>query len=221
MEVDLDDKLRSFLREDPSAGYRTLHARLKEQPGFESIGLKKVQTALGLLRQEQAAAVPLPPEAETARAGPGENVWTAASDGDIPRVEELMALDGFTPTSADENGYTPVHAAASWARVELLQLLLNRDAAAVNVKDSDGDTPLHHVANASELEESQVKEVVGLLLAHRADPTLVNGENQTCLEVCGASLMQDEEEMGEEVEVNLTFVKVLAEHGFKLEDGGR
>ncbi len=28
-----------------------------------------------------------------------ENIWTAASDGDVARVDALMALEGFTPSS--------------------------------------------------------------------------------------------------------------------------
>jgi len=62
----------------------------------------------------------------------------------------LLELGGFRPTSEDENGYTPIHAAASWGRVDLLRLLLERVAstgaeaatAAANIGDEDGDTPL-------------------------------------------------------------------------------
>ena len=30
-----------------------------------------------------------------------ENIWTAASDGDVSRVEALMALEGFMPSSKE------------------------------------------------------------------------------------------------------------------------
>ncbi|CAE7823201.1 unnamed protein product, partial [Symbiodinium sp. CCMP2456] len=82
---------------------------------------------------------------------------------------ELITLSGFSPGSQDENGYTPVMAAASWGHVDLLRILLQRDASAVNVADSDGDTPLHHVAQAIELEADQVRPVLELLLTHGAD----------------------------------------------------
>ena len=52
-----------------------------------------------------------------------------------------MQLEGFTPTSPDENGYTPIHAAAAWGRVEMLGALLVRsaDAGGANVRDEDYD----------------------------------------------------------------------------------
>jgi hypothetical protein len=30
-----------------------------------------------------------------------QNLWTAASDGDLARVDSLMALEGFTPSSQE------------------------------------------------------------------------------------------------------------------------
>merc|ERR1712046_440860 len=131
-------------------------------------------------------------EAPARQAGPGENIWTAASDGDMARVDELMECEGLTPTSPDEHGYTPVHAAASWGRVELLQLLLQRDPASANVTDVDGDTPLHHVAGASELEAEDLRAVVELLLAHGANPKLINSEGRTCLDTCGEKVLEAE-----------------------------
>ena len=86
-------------------------------------------------------------------AGPGENLWIAASDNDIERVRALMDSEGFTPTSADDTGYTPVHAAAAYAHLDLLTELLQRDGNAANVRASDGDTPLHRMADADDLAE--------------------------------------------------------------------
>jgi len=80
-------------------------------------------------------------------------------------------------------GYTPVHAAAAWGRVEILGSLLKRAPAAANVVDEDGDTPLHHLADATELGKKELQGVVDLLLASHADPTLKNGEGKTCLDV--------------------------------------
>merc|ERR1719219_1369417 len=109
------------------------------------------------------------------------NIWTAAADGDIKRVEELMETQGLGPTAADENGYTPVHAAASWGQVALLEQLLARDSQAANVRDSDGDTPLHHLA-VSDLGADMLKGTMKVLLAHGANPDLKNNDQQTCLD---------------------------------------
>merc|ERR1712129_692319 len=102
-------------------------------------------------------------------------------DGDVKRVEELMETQGLGPIAADENGYTPVHAAASWGQISLLERLLARDGHAANVRDSDGDTPLHHLA-VSDLGAETLKSVMQVLLAHGADPDLKNHDQQTCSE---------------------------------------
>eukprot|EP00930_Biecheleria_cincta_P044846 TRINITY_DN30898_c0_g1_i1.p1 TRINITY_DN30898_c0_g1~~TRINITY_DN30898_c0_g1_i1.p1 ORF type:complete len:242 (+),score=62.05 TRINITY_DN30898_c0_g1_i1:64-726(+) len=220
MEDSLNLRIRALLAQDASLGYRAVHGVLKQEAEFQEVSLKKVQTAM-----QQVRAEPAEPAEQAAsskpRAGPGENLWTAASDGDVARVDELMALEGFTPSSQDENGYTPVMAAASWGHAELLKILLERDAGAVNVADTDGDTPLHHVAQAEELEEEQVRSVLQLLLAHKADPNLQNNDGKTCLELCGRAVLEDEEMETEEAEeppaLNMNFIKVMDEHGVKLE----
>mmetsp|Transcript_29040 Transcript_29040/g.56076 ORF Transcript_29040/g.56076 Transcript_29040/m.56076 type:complete len:153 (+) Transcript_29040:88-546(+) len=118
------------------------------------------------------------------------NIWTAAADGDITRVQELMEIQGLGPTAADESGYTPVHAAAAWGQIALLEQLLARDGHAANVRDLDGDTPLHHVA-VSDLGAEVLKGVMQVLFAHGADPDLKNNDQQTCLDVA-AKEEQDE-----------------------------
>ncbi|CAK0798296.1 unnamed protein product [Prorocentrum cordatum] len=210
-------RVQALVAAEPSLGYRGLHAKLKSEPEFQQVSLKKVQTVLQALRREEEAAAAAPP---VRRAAPGENLWTAASDGDIARVEELMALEGFTPSSPDENGYTPVHAAASWGHPELLRLLLSRGSEAANVRDEDGDTPLHHVAGNNDLAAESQRAVIDLLLEHRADPTLQNSEGKTCLDACGQDVvaMDDEEATeppNEEVCINVDFIKIMAERGYE------
>jgi len=214
------ERLRALVAADPAAGYRVLHGRLREEPGLAQVSLKKVQVMLKQIREHQEGAAP-------PRAGPGENIWTAAGDGDVARVEELLELEGFKPTSPDENGYTPVHAAASWGRTDMLRLLLRRAAAAgreaataaANVPDSDGDTPLHHVAGAEELEPAVLREVLDVLLEHGARPGRQNGDGRTCLEVCAEEVFDDEREPdADPPAVNLEFVKAMAERGFEIEN---
>lgn len=198
-------RLQQLLAEDPHIGYRSAHAKLKEEVAFQDVAVKKVQTAL---QQLKAAA------AEAPGAGPGENLWTAASDGDLARVDSLMALEGFTPSSQDENGYTPVMAAASWGHVQLLSLLLQRQPSSVLVADADGDTALHHVAQATELEAEQLRPVLQVLLEAKADVSARNSEGKTCLDCCAMGAMVEGEEE-EEPEINLTFLKIMEEMGIR------
>jgi len=51
------EKCRALVLVDSSIGYRALHAKLKEDPDFADVGLKKVQTVLQRLRGEQMACV--------------------------------------------------------------------------------------------------------------------------------------------------------------------
>ncbi|WVQ70104.1 uncharacterized protein L199_008329 [Kwoniella botswanensis] len=71
----------------------------------------------------------------------GKNLWVAASDGDLERVQYLIENEGFTPNDKDSNAYTPMHAAASYAHLELLTYLLSKGGN-INIPDDDGETPL-------------------------------------------------------------------------------
>lgn len=71
------------------------------------------------------------------------NIWVAAADNKIDEVKALIGSGEFSANSADPNGFTPIHAAASYGNIELLHYLLT-NGGDVNVQDSDGDTPLHH-----------------------------------------------------------------------------
>ncbi|KAE8220795.1 hypothetical protein CF319_g5736 [Tilletia indica] len=92
------------------------------------------------------------------------NIWLAAGEGDLDSVRYLLENQSdLMPTSPDDFSYTAVHAAASYAQLEVLEFLLSHPKAALytpsaerasapsgvpaptgaaNVQDSDGDTPL-------------------------------------------------------------------------------
>ncbi|SCU92975.1 LAFA_0F14004g1_1 [Lachancea sp. 'fantastica'] len=103
------------------------------------------------------------------------NVWIAASDGNLEKVESFFSA-GFGPESKDPNGYTPVHAAAAYGHIDLLRKLCsapyNGD---INVRDNDGDTPLHH---CEDLATGRV-----IVEELKADRDLQNNEGKTALEV--------------------------------------
>ena len=76
----------------------------------------------------------------------GPNIWISVADGDKERVKLLLEQGHATPTSRDMVRYTPIHAAASYARHDLLRFLLTYPGVskdAVDVRDEDGDTPLY------------------------------------------------------------------------------
>lgn len=104
------------------------------------------------------------------------NIWIAASDGKTDVVERFLS-QGFQAESKDPNGYTPIHAAASYAHIDLLKKLCSDPYNGnINVKDNDGDTPLHHCEDATTARV--ILEELG------GDATLTNNEGKTALAVC-------------------------------------
>ncbi|PWN98369.1 ankyrin [Tilletiopsis washingtonensis] len=111
------------------------------------------------------------PPASTSQA----NIWVAAGEGDLARVQALVE-GGLSPTVADSNTYTPVHAAASYGQHAVLRYLLSHASApadAANVRDSDGDTPLFVVEDIPS---------AMLLLQLGADAKLTNEAGETAAE---------------------------------------
>jgi len=98
-----------------------------------------------------------------------DNVWVAASDGNITKVQEFIEADPKMLSMGDENGYSPIHAAAAYGHHELLQLLVNAGAD-IHQRDVDGDTPLHHCDNPATAE---------LLLSLGASPLIANNQGVT------------------------------------------
>lgn len=128
-----------------------------------------------------------------------KNLWVSAGDGDQEAVERLIKEQGLTPRSPDENGYTPVMAATSWGHTDLLRWLLELDKDAVNVGDSDGDQPMHHLADATDLAQTDLLEpVLKLLLEAGANPLAPNEEGKTPVDTAKESDPQ-----------NLEFIKML------------
>ncbi|KAK2462977.1 hypothetical protein APHAL10511_005029 [Amanita phalloides] len=72
------------------------------------------------------------------------NIWVAAADGDLPRIRDLVENHSISPNLPDQNTYTPMHAAASYAQLHVLHYLVSKGGD-VNITDSDGDTPIYTV----------------------------------------------------------------------------
>ncbi|CDR40450.1 CYFA0S05e00650g1_1 [Cyberlindnera fabianii] len=127
------------------------------------------------------------------------NIWVACADGNIAAVKTFLS-NGGSPNAPDPNGYTPMHAAASYNNGELLALLVE-NGGDVNVQDSEGDTPLHHV------EEVAMAKL--LVEKYSADYKIKNGEGQTAAEYI--------DEDGEFPQV-VTYLKSLIHGGIPQDD---
>ncbi|KAJ7158801.1 ankyrin repeat-containing domain protein [Mycena filopes] len=77
---------------------------------------------------------------------PLKNIWVAAGDGDLDRVRHLIEQESLSANAPDPFTYTPMHAAASYGQLEVLEYLISRGGD-VNVQDGDGDTPIYTVEN--------------------------------------------------------------------------
>ena len=95
------------------------------------------------------------------------------TDGDLAGVQEFLDQGGMDVNAKDENGYTCMHAAASYGHAPLIAFLVSRGGN-VNIQDPDGDTPLHVCEEA---------EVAQVLVSHGANAEAVNEEGKKPYEV--------------------------------------
>jgi len=77
-----------------------------------------------------------------------KNIWIAAGDGDLERVTELIEQQSLSANIADPFTYTPMHAAASYGQIHVLEYLITKGGD-VNITDADGDTPLYTVEDVN------------------------------------------------------------------------
>lgn len=98
------------------------------------------------------------------------NIWVAAADNQVKIVESYLDSGNFKPDVKDPNGYTPIHAAASYGHIGLLKTLISRGGD-INVQDNEGDTPLHHVED--------IKTAKVMINELGADYKLKNNDGQT------------------------------------------
>ncbi|ORX62777.1 ankyrin [Hesseltinella vesiculosa] len=95
-----------------------------------------------------------------------DNIWVAAGDGQLERIKVLLE-EGVDPNGKDEFGYTPIHAAVSYAQKEVLECLLSHGGD-INVEDADKDTPLY---------VCETVEMAKFMLEHGANPEHKNDED--------------------------------------------
>jgi ankyrin repeat protein len=97
-----------------------------------------------------------------------------ARDGDVAHVTEDLAQNPGDLNLPDDTGSTPLHLAASYCRLDVVALLLDKGAK-VNIKAQDGATPLHLAA------QQGCADVVKLLLARHADVNARDKDHRTPL----------------------------------------
>ena len=103
-----------------------------------------------------------------------QDIWSAASDGNLAVVQQFLDTDPTWANRADENGRTPLMFAANNGRKEIVQLLLEHGAL-VNVADKEQWTPLHRAVGMGQ------KEITLLLLGKGANTAAVDKDQRTPL----------------------------------------
>eukprot|EP00929_Paragymnodinium_shiwhaense_P090986 TRINITY_DN51047_c0_g1_i1.p1 TRINITY_DN51047_c0_g1~~TRINITY_DN51047_c0_g1_i1.p1 ORF type:complete len:393 (-),score=69.58 TRINITY_DN51047_c0_g1_i1:19-1035(-) len=108
-----DDQIMEKLRElsSPGLGYRTLHSRLKEIPGFEEVGLKRVQNLTKQLHAEDQASVSKTTQKPTSSAASGYgkevNRPAAGPKSAMQSLEDQMRAAGIDPDHFSKKAALP------------------------------------------------------------------------------------------------------------------
>ncbi|RKF81705.1 Ankyrin repeat-containing protein [Golovinomyces cichoracearum] len=101
------------------------------------------------------------------------NVFLLAAD-DTSRLLDVLQENPSLASSQDENGYSLLHAAASYNHLDLLRTLVTKYNVNVNVKDEDGETAIF-VVETVECARLLVEEL-------HADITIRGIDGKTALE---------------------------------------
>lgn len=130
--------------------------------------------------------------------------WMAASEGNLSLMELSLKTLNLPLNSADENGYTLLHAAASYSQLKVMEFLLSsapNNGVNVYAADNDGDSALHYASTVA---------AAKFLVEHgKANPLQTNGQGKTPLEARKEELQEMEED--EDVEEDDDDLEALKE----------
>lgn len=104
---------------------------------------------------------------------PTPEIYEAAIEGDIDKVEDLLNDDPAQINAADEYGFTALHGVAGEDQLEIARLLLEHGAN-VDARNDEGITPLHLAAYS---------EMVDLLTEYGAELNARSNEGETPLHI--------------------------------------
>lgn len=104
------------------------------------------------------------------------SIHDAAKDGDADSVKKFLDQGVDINSQAGKWGNTPLHEAAFWGNVEVVRLLISKEAN-VDAKDYYGCTPLHDAVDYGNLE------ILELLLGKNTYVNALNEDGQTPLDL--------------------------------------
>jgi ankyrin repeat protein len=114
--------------------------------------------------------------------GAAMTIFDACAAGELERAERLLDDDPACIHGFSSDGWTPLHLAAFFGHVKIVELLLARDAdVTARSKNSNGNTPLHAALVGNH------KFVAGLLLGAGADVNAVDAANWRPLHIAAAN----------------------------------
>mmetsp|Transcript_10044 Transcript_10044/g.16618 ORF Transcript_10044/g.16618 Transcript_10044/m.16618 type:complete len:178 (-) Transcript_10044:132-665(-) len=139
--------------------------------------------------------------------------YIAAGDGNLELLQTALRTLNLAANAADSNGFTFVHAAAAYNRLNVLRWLFNQEGINVNAQDADGDTPLHHC--------DEVEAAKCLIEEGKADIAIKNANGYTAREAKEEELLEDQDEDEEEDsdDEDRIAMKALVEYLKSLEGG--
>jgi ankyrin repeat protein len=113
-----------------------------------------------------------------AQPSPEKEIIKAAKNGNLARLQELLADQPSLIGARDGDGSTPLHCAAWKGQKEAAALLLERggDVHAQSESAHYGGTPLHHAAHANQ------RAIAEMLIEHGADINAKSCNGRTPLE---------------------------------------
>jgi len=114
---------------------------------------------------------------------PEQQLFVALQNGDSSKALQLLNVDRVNPTAANERGMQPIHLAAKFNHISVVETLIQLGAN-VNVLDGSGYSPLHYAALGGHMEMTQRLLTMGVQVAHR------NQYKQTAYDIASNHLVR-------------------------------